>query len=640
MSMFFVAWLSLVALDGSVTRDEIPSATAHAPAAGLVWNARNAEHLLNRAGFGARQADVTRAVAEGPEALVERLLTRRADREPPFYERLSEPTTRALKELSEDDQKAVKREYSERDKRQLLEVTGWWLDSMVRGDDPLLDRMTLFWHGFFTSSIDQVRKSYPILLQHEFLRRNALGSYADLLRGIVHDPAMLIYLNNTSNRKGNPNENLARELMELFSLGLGNYTEADVKDAARALTGHATTRDGDYEYRPKSHDDGAKTILGVTGKHDADDLVGILLKQDACPRFVARRILTYLEGVEPDAARLAEYATCLRANDFQMKPFLRKLFLDPDFYRDEVVGARVAGPVDFVVGTARRLGLDAPAMITGSGAALLGQRIFAPPSVKGWDEGLSWITTSSLMQRGNWAGMVVGVVSVDDVLNQGDLLAREVEGAAKKRADAALATDGRPAAPAGSERTNAGAAANGAAMSGTERSGAATTGSAMTGEAMTSSGNAADESMMQAGARKDAAASANPAMGSEMSDPMTQEQRDVLAKRLKSGKKGSFAYDALRRALDAGWAPSIHFKARLERAGCKTDEQIVDQMLSELLAIAPPAETRARMLSFVLDERVQLSVRDGHLLEADGDAERVLRRLAHLILSLPEAQLL
>jgi uncharacterized protein (DUF1800 family) len=530
---------------------------------GVEWNARNAEHLLNRAGFGARPNEIEAAVALGQEALVDRLLNERAEVEPPFIEPIEEPLPRALKELSEDEQKKVKRDVADRDRRQQVEYTAWWVDRMAKGDDPLLDRMTLFWHGLMTSSIEQVRRSYPMLRQSQFLRQNALGSYSDLLYGIAKDPAMLLYLNNTSNRKGNPNENLARELMELFSLGVGNYTQKDVKEAARALTGRATTRDGEYVFRPNQHDAGEKTILGVKGKHDGDALVKIILAQDACPRYVARRIITYLEGVPPEAARLEEYAQFLRANEFQLKPFLKKLFLDPAFYRDEVVGARVQSPVDYLVGAARRLGTDAPPVMLGSGAALLGQRLLAPPNVKGWDEGPTWISTSTLMQRGNLAGLMLGIVRIDDVLSQADLLAKGAEAPAQ------------------------------------------------------------DGTMPDAGA------------------PMTREQMGEMEKRLlKSGKKGGFAYESLRRTQDAGWAPTLNFTARMKRQAAATDEAIVDRMLDELLAIRAPEDTREKMRTFLTDERVQLSVRDGHLLEAGPAAERVLRRLAHLILSLPEAQLM
>lgn len=540
--------------------DELQPAAPCAPV--VEWNARRAEHLLNRAAFGARPGEVEEWVALGLEGAVERLLAVHADVDPPFVESIEEPPARAMKELSADEQKRVRRDVADRDRRQQVEYVAWWVDRMVQNDDPLRDRMTLFWHGFFTSSIEQVRRSYPMAKQGLFLRAHALESYAELLAGIAKDPAMLLYLDNTSNRKGNPNENLARELMELFSLGIGNYTEKDVKEAARALTGRATTRACEYEYRAKQHDGGEKTILGNQGKFDGDDLVRILLEQDACPRHVARRILVYFEGVEPEAARLAEYAAFLRSNDFALRPFLRKLFLDPAFYRDELAGARVQSPIDYLVGMTRRLDTDVPPALIASGAALLGQRLLAPPNVKGWDEGLSWISTSSLMQRGNLAGLVLGVVRMEEVLDQADLLAKEAE---LPPADGAMASN---------EPT------------------------------------------------------------------MSAEQREEMTKRLKSGKKGGYAYESLRRALDAGAVPTVNFTARMQRARAATDAEIVDRLLDELLAIQAPLDTRSKLIGFVTQERVQTTQRDGHLLDAGPAAERILRRLAHLILSLPEAQLM
>jgi hypothetical protein len=562
---------------------------------GIVWDARAVEHLWNRAGFGARPGEIEQGIAMGPDALVDRFLTQRADVEPPFIESVLEPLPRKLKEMSEEDQKKIKRDYNEKDRRQLIEYMSWWIDRMAKGDDPLLDRTTLFWHGLLTSSIEQVKRSYPMLKQNEFLRANALGSYSDLLYGIAKDPAMLIFLNNNSNRKGNPNENLARELMELFSLGVGNYTEEDIKQAARALTGRSTTREDEYEYRKGAHDDGDKTVLGVTGKLDGDDLVKILLQQDACPRYVARKMITYFEGVEPDKARLEEYATFLRKNDFKIQPFLRKLFLDPAFYRDEIVGARVQSPIDFMVGTARRLGVQVPPIMLGSGAALLGQRIFAPPSVKGWDEGMTWITTSSLMQRGNLAGFMLGLVKLDDVLNQSDL-ATEPDPMPMQPGKMTGGDDGHPMTGGDGDKP-------------------------MTGED---------------GAKRATGGDTKPA-GGELESRQKRAERSKIAK---GGKATGFAYDALRRIEASGWMPAVNFTARMEKLGCKTDQQIVDRMLEDLLAIKAPQDTRAKMLGFLTGERVQLSVRDGHLSEAGADGERLLRRLAHLILSLPEAQLM
>jgi uncharacterized protein (DUF1800 family) len=565
------------ALAGDTTKLETPEAPAqHSP--GIVWDARAVEHLYNRAGFGARPSEIEEGVRIGQDKLVEKLVTQRANVEPYFVEHFDEPKPRLLKEMSEDEQQKAKRDFREKDRRQLLDAMSWSFERMVDGEDPLQERMTLFWHGILTSSIEQVRTSYEILEQDQFLRVNALGNYKDLLSGILKDPAMLVFLNNNVNRKGNPNENLARELMELFSLGVGNYTEQDIKEAARALTGRGIGADGKYEFHKGQHDDGEKTILGVKAKIDGDDLVKILLDQPACPKYIARRIIAYFEGVEPAKDRLDEYASFLRKNDFQIRPFLKKLFTDPAFYRDEVVGARVQGPIDYLVGVSRRLGLHPPPAVLASGATILGQRLFAPPSVKGWDEGVSWITTSSLMQRGNMAGMLLGMVKMDDVMNQADL-------------------DDPPSEP---EHPM------------TER----------------------DKPMTPPDVK---------APGGEMKptggDTIAPRRRPGDKKIGKAGRANAIAFEALRKVEQTGWSPAINFTARLTMAGAKTDDEIVSRMLDDLLAIQAPDETRQRMREFLTAERATLDVQDGHLLEAGPDAERVLRRLAHLILSLPEAQL-
>jgi uncharacterized protein (DUF1800 family) len=536
------------------------------------WNARNAEHLLNRAGFGARSSEVDAAVAAGLDATLDRLLAPSDAWEMPPYERIDEPSKKELEGLPKEEQDKRRRVAREADRRQVLEATGWWFREMSASESPLLEKAVLFWHGFFTTSIEETKRGFLILQQHEFLRRNALGSYADLLRGIARDPAMLVYLDNNVNRKGSPNENFARELMELFSLGEGSYTEEDVKEAARALTGRGTSGKGEYEFRKRQHDDGAKTVLGVTGALDGDRLIDILLEHDACPRWVARRMITWFEGVEPDAARLGEYARFLRAQDFEIRPFLRKLFADPRFYRDEVVGARVSGPIEFLVGASHRTQIDAPPGLLAAGAALLGQRVFSPPSVKGWDEGYAWITTSSLMQRGNLAGLMIGVVKVADVTSMAD-----VEAEMASESDERMRGD--PIEPAGG-----------------------------------------DEPGMR------------PA-------PETGKDTKPAAKSKPKAKAGGPAMDILRRIEGSGWYPIVNFRVRCEKAGARTDAQIADRMLDDLLAISAPADTRAKMRAFLATEREQRKIAEGALLETGAEAERILRRMAHLILSLPEAQL-
>lgn len=591
------------------------------PDPGFRWDSRNAEHLLNRAGFGARTAEVDAAVAAGFAATLDRIVDAPADWEMPAYERIDEPTKKELEGLSKEEQDKRKRDAREADRRQMLEIGAWWFREMETSGAPLLEKMTLFWHGFFTTSIEEAKRSHLVLQQHEFLRRNALGSYADLLRGIARDPAMLVYLDNDVNRKGSPNENFARELMELYSLGEGNYTEADVKDAARALTGRGVAKDGSFELRSKQHDDGEKTVLGVTGRLDGDRLIEIILAQDACPRQVARRLMTWFEGVDPEPARLAEYAHFLREQEFGIRPFLRKLFSDPRFYRDEIVGARVLGPVEFMVGTARRARVEAPPGLLGAGAALLGQRLFSPPTVKGWDEGYAWITTSTLMQRGNLAGLMLGVVKVADVVSLADVEAEMAAEAGGMRAG------GMQAGPQQGGTGQAGTGQRGAEQTGSAPSGAMPGDSAP--GATSGRGDApgpvrGDEPGMQPGAT--APTGAKP------------DAKPPLPPKPKVPRSGP-AMDVLRRIESAGWYPALNLRVRLEKAGARTDAQIVDRMLEDLLAIAAPADTRARFCAFLAAERQARKIQDGKLLDAGGDAERILRRMAHLILSLPEAQL-
>ncbi len=601
------------------SRDDphVQAGATTAPAKGrFTWDARAVEHLLNRAGFGARPPEIEAGVKLGQAALVEKLVTQRADVEPFFIDDIQIPDPRDLKELSKEEIQKKQQEYREKDRRQMLEYVGWWFDRMASGEDPLREKMVLFWHGFFTTSAEDVKRGVEVLRQNQFVREHALGSYSDLLYGIARDPAMLVYLNNNVNKKGNPNENLAREIMELFSLGVGNYTEKDIKEAARALTGRGVSREGEYEFHPNLHDSGEKTVLGSTGKLDGDDLVKVLLRQDACANYVAKKMITWFEGVEPKPERAKEYGAFLHAQNYQLQPFLRKLFMDPAFYRNEVVGARVQSPVEYMVGTSRRLGTRTPAVILGSGAALLGQRLFAPPSVKGWDEGEAWITTASLMQRGNMAGMMLGVVKLDDVFSQNDL----EEAAPRTRSDEddhSMRGDDKNA-PIDGEKKDA--RADGAKND------------------SHADGDKKDSGDDKAGEKKDARPS-DSKPDSKNGDGEKKPARP--ARPFGGGKKGGsgFAYQALRRVEATGWRPALNFTARMMKDNASTDSEIVDRMLDDLLAIQSPADTRDKMRDFLAKERTRLREPDGHLLDAGGEAEHVLRRLAHLILSLPEAQL-
>ena len=326
-----------------------------------------------------------------------------------------DPAERKL--ATSDERQKLSRDLRQKDQQQLRSFAAWWFEEMVRGRDPLRERMTLLLHGWLVSSNDKVRQSDYLIQQNELFRQNALGNYGFLLRKILEDPAMLLYLDNNTNRRGKPNENLARELLELFSLGEGHYSESDIRQAARALTGYTVRQDG-FFYNIRQHDPAFKTVLGKSSRMAADGLIGVILKQPACAEFVARRLIMEFEGVEPDSDRLFTYAELLREQEYELEPFLRTLFSDPDFYRPEVIGTKILSPVEFMAGHCRRLHIQPDYGVLYSSAAALGQTVLRPPSVKGWDGGFAWLTDSSLMLRSNVWGALLGEIDSKELRAQ------------------------------------------------------------------------------------------------------------------------------------------------------------------------------------------------------------------------------
>jgi hypothetical protein len=388
----------------------------------VVWDARAAEHLINRAGFGARGDELEDLLALDLDGVVERLL-----HQPGPYQLWHDAEPRILMwedfgldhhqqripespfyELSFEEQFKLARAARRVDRAQFLTLCTNYYHSAIDGLDPVRDRATLFWHSLLTTAIDFKLRKYELMRQFQWLRAHALSSYSGLLHGLVRDPAMLQYLDNTTNLAANPNENLARELMELYSLGEGHFSQHDVREAARALTGNSTTALGEYVYFEEHHDPGPKSILGVTGEHDADGLVEILLAHPQCARHVARRLLLWYEGVEPDEPRLEDYAACLREGDYDIKRFLGRLFRDPHFYSDAVVGARVKGGIEYVLDACHKLELHPSPQFMHLAMTLVGQTLYEPPSVKGWPEGLGWMEPDALVRRRNVIAVLTG----------------------------------------------------------------------------------------------------------------------------------------------------------------------------------------------------------------------------------------
>lgn len=360
-----------------------------------------ARHLLNRTGFGATPQHIRDFAALSREAAVDRLLAgvqSQAQTPPPAWS--DEHFSRPRGELSEDEKRALQ----QRDRQMGIELRSWWLREMLDTPSPLTERMTLFWHNHFVSSLQKVKPATYMYRQNVLLRHHALGNFGRMLHAVARDPAMVIYLDNQSNRKQQPNENFAREVMELFTLGEGHYSERDVKEAARAFTGWMVNRETDrFEFRPQAHDDGEKTVLGQSGPLDGGDVLEILLAQPATAEFVVGKLWRELVSSQPDPREIKRLAELFRRQHYEIKPLLRALLTADAFYAPQQRAALIKSPVDLVVGTLRAFGVQGDAL---SPLALttrrLGQDLFAPPNVKGWPGGESWINSSTLLIRKQW----------------------------------------------------------------------------------------------------------------------------------------------------------------------------------------------------------------------------------------------
>ena len=524
----------------------LPIGTQSADADELEFTPERAEHLFNRAAFGVTSSEAKELSEAGLGAALSSLFEVREDQLPFYFRRfgvrytilrdrlgLSADTPEGSDRALRDTRKAERA----LDRGQLDDYTNWWLEQMVAHTDPLRDRMTLFWHGYFTSSQRDVRNSFEMLTQHQLLRREALGSFREMLHGIARDPAMLEYLDNDSSSIRRPNENFARELLELFTLGEGNYEEEDILEAARAFVGW-TDEDSTFLIDEEGVDRGQKTFLGRTGSFDGNDILNILLEQPACAEHVAGAIVTWLEGLAPGPERRAHYGQLLLENDYQIRPLLSELFRDPEFFRAEAIGQRIAGPVDLLVGQARRLGVKPPAKFLSFGSEILGQRLFYPPSVKGWDGGRAWITTATLMQRGNLSGVLTGQLQAETL--QEDQEAWEA---------------------------------------------------AATNDQMDSMGSAE----AQLGGNR---------------DPFLDQLEDLF---------------------ELGWQPRLNLSGWLDHTGARSTEDVVSKLAHQLLAISPGSATLEELGRWWQVEGAGSKGRD--------EQELALRRMAYLILALPEAQL-
>jgi uncharacterized protein (DUF1800 family) len=272
-----------------------------------------------------------------------------------------------------------------------------WLDEMVHSNAQLREKMAFFWHGHFSSRNLNVFYQQQML---DVIRQNALGSFRDLLRGVSKSAAMLNFLNAQQNRKDHPNENFAREVMELFTLGRGNYTEHDVKEAARAFTGWGANLQGEFVFRRFQHDDGSKTVLGKTGNFAGEDVLDILLEQKQTAKFITQKIYRSFVNDTVDKAKVDWLADRFYKSDYNIGKLMEEIFTSDWFYDEKNIGVKIKSPIELIAGIRRMLPMeiqnaDAQLLVQ----RLLGQMLFYPPNVAGWPGGKSWIDSSTLMFR-------------------------------------------------------------------------------------------------------------------------------------------------------------------------------------------------------------------------------------------------
>lgn len=341
-----------------------------------------AAHLLRRLQFGVTPEEVDRAVSEGLSATVERLLTVQPE---------SEDFLRAEASLRQTALAASS----------IAALKAWWLYRLLNSANPLREKLTLMWHNHFATSYAKVNNVSLMAQQNDLFRAQAWGDFRQLLPAVARDPAMLVWLDGSANRRRRPNENFAREVMELFALGLGHYTERDIQEAARAFTGWQL-RDGVFWFNVSQHDAGTKTIFGRTGRFTGADVLELCLEHPACPRWLAYKLLRQFVSDEPSAALIDRVAGSFTRHKLQVRPVLFELATSAEFFAEEHCQALIKSPVELVVGTLRtavqRVVLPAVVELL----SRLGQDLFEPPTVKGWEGGRQWIQTSTWIARWNF----------------------------------------------------------------------------------------------------------------------------------------------------------------------------------------------------------------------------------------------
>ena len=361
------------------------------------------QHLMWRAGFGPAVEQLADLSKYTPKQIYKALL-KASDKKPEFinvaddylqglYMGIEEIGRQQKKEMTPDEKKMVQ----QKNREGVRNLNTFWLHEMVNSAAQLREKMAFFWHGHFACRNLNVFFQQGLL---DVIRRNALGNFGTLLKEVSKNAAMLNFLNNQQNKKDHPNENFAREVMELFTLGRGNYTEHDVKEAARSFTGWNATIKGEFIFRKGQHDFGSKTVLGKTGDLDGGDVLDILLQQKQTAKFVTKKLYKFLVNEQPDEAKVEWLADRFYKNEYDISKLLEDIFTSEWFYEEKNIGAKIKSPIELLAGIQRMLPMkfereEALLLIQRS----LGQLLFYPPNVAGWPGGKSWIDSSTLMMR-------------------------------------------------------------------------------------------------------------------------------------------------------------------------------------------------------------------------------------------------
>jgi len=357
----------------------------YSPTSQAPWDIKKAGHLYRRAGFGATVEELEAAVKLGPEKTIDNLLKGAAGQEE--FEQQTAPLAESAARFNNGQQ-----------------LRAWWLYRMMYSPHPLREKLTLFWHNHFATSNAKVNNTTFMLGQYQLMQRHALGSYRSLILDMAKDPAMLVWLDTRGSKKGAPNENYARELMELFSLGVGNYSETDIREAARAFTGW-DIQAGKAVFNENQHDATDKTVLGQKGSWMGEDITRICLEQPVCARFICHKLYRFLvsDSVPPAPELIAPLADQFRKSDYDFAALVKTVLRSNLFFSAAAYRSSIKSPVDFALGIARALEGRVGTVALAQALESLGQNIFYPPSVKGWDGGQAWLNGQTLLFRQNLA---------------------------------------------------------------------------------------------------------------------------------------------------------------------------------------------------------------------------------------------